>query len=301
MKQIAILSGKGGTGKTMLTASFASLETNAVWVDADVDAANLHLLLRGKVLETHGFSGGSKAWIDPSVCLECGQCLSSCRFEAIRDSFEVDPIACEGCGLCARLCPAGAIVMKEHPSGEWFVSSTSYGPFVHAKLGVAEGNSGKLVSKIREKARQIAQEQKRDLVCIDGPPGIGCPVIASLSDVDKVLIVTEPTLSGVHDMERILALVRKFRGTAVVAINKYDLNPEIAEHIGSICQAYGIELAGKIPFSPTVEQAIRRGLPPVECCEEKVQKAIVTLWDRLRLKEAGVPVVNPGPAKKGAL
>ncbi|NWF52770.1 MAG: 4Fe-4S binding protein, partial [Nitrospirae bacterium] len=203
MKQIVVISGKGGTGKTILTASFASLAKNKVMADCDVDAADLHLLLQPEIKERHEFRSGVTATIDKELCQGCGECISVCRFNAISEDFTVDPISCEGCTICSYVCPAGAIKLEENISGEWFVSETKYGPFVHAKLGIAEENSGKLVSVVRQKAKEIAEKENLDYVIIDGPPGIGCPVIASLANVDLAMIVTEPTLSGIHDMERV--------------------------------------------------------------------------------------------------
>src|SRR4030042_1695751 len=192
MKQIVVISGKGGTGKTVLTASFAALAKNKVMVDCDVDAANLHFLLQPVIKERHEFRSGKTARIDAEVCRQCGKCIDVCRFGAIGNDFTVDPISCDGCGLCSHVCFAGAITMEENLSGEWFISDTKYGPFVHAKLGIAEENSGKLVAKIRQIAKEIAEKQDLNYVIIDGPPGIGCPVVASLSGVDCALIGTAP-------------------------------------------------------------------------------------------------------------
>ncbi|GAI05092.1 unnamed protein product, partial [marine sediment metagenome] len=219
MKQIVVISGKGGTGKSVIAGSFASLAKNKVMADCDVDAADLHLLLHPTVKETHEFSGGKTAFIDERRCTECGKCQEVCRFEAI-DNYVVDPISCEGCGVCFHICPEKAIKMVDDLSGKWFVSETKYGPFVHAKLGIAEENSGKLVTLVRQNAKLIAEKEKRDFVIIDGPPGIGCPVIASLSGVDIALIVTEPTLSGIHDLERIVGVAHHFGIKGVVCINK---------------------------------------------------------------------------------
>ena len=225
MKQILVISGKGGTGKTVLTGALAALAPNKVMADCDVDAANLYLLLNPSIREKHPFQSGASAVIDPALCSRCGQCSAACRFDAVSRDFVVNPIACEGCGLCARVCPAGAVIMKENTAGDWFISETRYGPFVHAKLGLAEENSGKLVAKVRETAGEIAESKAADYVIIDGPPGIGCPVIASLSGVDLAVIVTEPSLSAIHDAERVMDLAKHFEIPVKLVVNKWDINP----------------------------------------------------------------------------
>ncbi len=193
MKQIVVISGKGGTGKTVITASLAALARSKVMADCDVDAADLHLLLNPKIKEKHEFRSGKTAIIDKKLCQQCGKCIAACRFNAISEDFTVDPVSCEGCGFCSHICPAEAIEMRENISGEWFISDTRFGPLVHARLGIAEENSGKLVTLVRQKAKESAENRGLDWVIIDGAPGIGCPVIASLSGVDCALVVTEPT------------------------------------------------------------------------------------------------------------
>jgi len=282
VKQIAIISGKGGTGKTMLSASFAALAENKVLVDCDVDAANLYLLLRPSVVQKQEFKGGVKAWTDQSRCNRCGLCREACKFEAVLEDFSIDQTDCEGCGLCARVCPENAITMREIVSGEWFVSETRYGPFVHAKLGIAEGNSGKLVAVIRQAAREIAKERCKALIIIDGPPGIGCPVIASLSGADLAVVVTEPTLSGIHDMKRVMALACHFGIPTGIVINKHDLNKENTESIESFAREHGAEVIGRIPFSPEVSKAIVQGIPPVEFCRNGVRTEIISIWEKLQ-------------------
>ena len=282
MKQIVVISGKGGTGKTVLTASLASLSKNKVMVDCDVDAADLHLLLRPIIKEKHEFRSGKTAKIDKELCQECGECLSVCRFEAISEDFTVDPVSCEGCTICSHVCPAGAIVMEENVSGEWFVSETKYGPLVHAKLGIAEENSGKLVAKVRQIAKDIAEKERRDYVIIDGPPGIGCPVIASLSGVDLALIVTEPTLSGMHDMERVVQVSKHFGVSTKVVINKYDLNPKNSETIKQICEQADIEVVALLPFSRQVSESIVQGIPLVEFSRNGIAGDIALLWERIK-------------------
>jgi len=210
MKQIVVISGKGGTGKTVITGAFASLAKNKVMADCDVDAADLHLLLQPKIKERHDFRSGLSALIDKKICQQCGKCIAACRFDAITSSFVIDPISCEGCGFCSHICPAGAIKMKENLAGEWFISETRFGPMVHAKLGIAEENSGKLVSLVRQQAKDLAEKGNYDWVIIDGAPGIGCPVIASLTGIDCAVVVTEPTLSGLHDALRVIEVTSHF-------------------------------------------------------------------------------------------
>jgi len=209
MKEVVILSGKGGTGKTSIVGSFAAIAKNKVMADCDVDAADLHLLLAPSVKEEKEFRSGQVAVIDEEKCTQCGLCQDVCRFDAITD-FEVDPISCEGCGFCSHICPVEAISMKESLSGFWFTSNTKYGPLVHARLGIAQENSGKLVALVRQRAKEIAESDGLDYIISDGPPGIGCPVISSLSGANLALLVTEPTLSGIHDLERVLGVCHHF-------------------------------------------------------------------------------------------
>ncbi len=282
MKQIVVISGKGGTGKTVLTASFASLAKNKVMADCDVDAADLHLLLQPEIKERHEFRSGVTATIDKELCQGCGECISVCRFNAISGDFTIDPISCEGCTICSYICPVGAIKLEENLSGEWFVSETKYGPFVHAKLGIAEENSGKLVSVVRQKAKEIAEKENLDYVIIDGPPGIGCPVIASLANVDLAMIVTEPTLSGIHDMERVAQVSEHFGVPTKVVINKYDINPDNSEEIKKICQKGNIEVVAQLPFSQKVSESIVQGVPLVEFCSNGIVQEVSSLWERIK-------------------
>ena len=211
MKELIVISGKGGTGKTSLMAAFASLAENKVLCDADVDAADLHLIMAPEVRERRDFQSGNTAVIDQDKCTECGQCLDLCRWNAISNDFEVNAIACEGCGVCVYFCPEKAIDFPENTCGEWFVSDTRFGPMVHARLGIAEENSGKLVTLVRQQAGKLAEAKNLDLILTDGPPGVGCPVIASVGGATAVLIVTEPTVSGVHDMQRVAQLAAHFK------------------------------------------------------------------------------------------
>lgn len=282
MKQIVIISGKGGTGKTMLTASFASLADNKVIADCDVDAADLHLLLKPEIKETLEFRSGVTAWIDLNICQKCKECISVCRFDAINNDYIVDTNSCEGCKVCSYICPSGAIVMEENISGELFISETKYGPFVHARLGIAEENSGKLVAKVRQIAKEISEREKTDYVIIDGPPGIGCPVIASLTGVDLAIIVTEPTLSGIHDMERVAQVAKHFGIKTQVVINKYDLNLKNCENIKQICKKAEIEVIAQLPFSRKVSESIVQGVPLVEFCGNEISYDIRTLWEKIK-------------------
>ena len=282
MKQILIISGKGGTGKTVLTASFAALAKRAVFADCDVDAADLHLLLGPEIKERYEFRSGKTAKIDKELCQQCGKCSDVCRFSAIHKDFTVDSVSCEGCGVCSFVCPVDAVRMEENLSGEWFISGTKYGPMVHAKLGIAEENSGKLVTLVRQNAKKLAEEQNMDYVVIDGPPGIGCPVIASLANVDIALIVTEPTLSGIHDMERVADVAKHFGISTAVVINKYDINLQNTRDIRKICQNRNIEILAELPFSEDVIKSLVKGMPVVEYCNDLITKDIVGLWDRIK-------------------
>ncbi len=285
MKQLVIISGKGGTGKTIISASFASLARNKVMVDCDVDAANLYLLLHPEIQESHPFSGGKKAKIVQDKCNGCGECLDACRFSAITEGQDgeiiIDPISCEGCGVCYHICPVEAVKMEKSISGEWYVSNTKYGPFVHARLGIGEENSGKLVTEVRKKARELAEKNNLDLVIIDGPPGIGCPVIASLSGTDIALIVTEPTLSGIHDMERVAQTAHHFKIPTACCINKHDINPKNSAIIEDWCQKNAIPLMGKIPFDDDVIRSMVNLIPLLEYSNNAASTEIKYIWKRI--------------------
>ena len=277
MKEVVILSGKGGTGKTSIVGSFAVLAKSKVLADCDVDAADLHLLLEPVIQQNHEFWSGQVTIIDEKKCTECGLCQDVCRFGAIND-FKVDRVSCEGCGFCFHICPAEAITMKDNLSGHWFISDTKYGPLVHARLGIAQENSGKLVALVRQEAKKIAEKQGFDYIISDGPPGIGCLVISSLSGANLALLVTEPTLSGIHDLERVLGVCHHFGVPALVCINKYDLNEDNTCQIESYCLGQGVELAAKIPFDNIVTEALVQGLPVVEYSRGKVAQEIERLW-----------------------
>ncbi|RJO64420.1 MAG: (4Fe-4S)-binding protein [Myxococcales bacterium] len=284
MKQLVVISGKGGTGKTTVTASFVALAGQAVAVDADVDAADLHLLLHPTVLESGEYSGGSKAEIDGERCTHCDECRPACRFDAIGVDHRIDPVACEGCGLCARLCPVEAIEMRPALSGHWFRSETRFGPFIHAKLGVAAENSGKLVSLIRTKATEVAQAAGKGLILIDGSPGVGCPVIASLTGCDLALAVTEPTLSGLSDLSRVAELAGHFQIPLAVAINKADLNEAMAAGIEIFCEQKKLKVLARIPFDPAVVKSIAAGETLVEYSTGAAALSLRQLWERTRLE-----------------
>jgi MinD superfamily P-loop ATPase len=278
LKQITVLSGKGGTGKTTITASFAVLANKLVIADCDVDAPDLHMLLHPKPIETQGFKGPKLAEIDPAKCVECGLCQETCRFEAITD-FKVDPILCEGCSTCTLVCPEDAISLKERISGQAYISKSKYGLMSHALLFPGEANSGKLVTLVRLNARQIAEKENCNMILIDGPPGIGCPAIASVSGVDVGVIVTEPTVSGIHDMKRVLRLLAHFNVLPLVCINKYDINIGNTQEIAGFCKKRNIEVVGKVPFDAIVTKAMVSEKTVIEYSPESiVSKSIDEMW-----------------------
>ncbi len=264
MKQILVISGKGGTGKTVVSGCLSVLVNNKVIVDADVDAANLHLLLHPEIKESYDFVGGKIARINKELCIECGTCREICKFSAISENFVVDPVSCEGCTICSYFCSESAIILDDRISGKYFISQTKYGPFVHARLGIAQENSGKLVAKLREVAKDIAEREKRDFIIIDGPPGVGCPVMASMTGVDLIITVTEPTLSGIHDLERVLELAGHFKIPVKVIVNKFDLNSEMSNKIESYLKEKHTEVIGKIPFSEEIINSVKMEIPFIE-------------------------------------
>ena len=280
MKEVVVLSGKGGTGKTSIVGSFAALAKDAVLADCDVDAADLHLLLQPAIREKHEFWSGQVAAIDESRCTQCGLCQELCRFKAIKD-FKVDRMSCEGCAFCSHICPSEAITMKENMAGHWFISDTRHGPLVHARLGIAQENSGKLVATVRKQAREIAERQTRDYIISDGPPGIGCPVISSLSGANMALLVTEPTLSGIHDLERVLGVCYHFGIPALVCINKYNINEENSRQIETYCHAQGANVVAKMPFDNVFTEAMVHGLPVVKYSDGTVSQQVKRLWQNV--------------------
>ena len=288
MKQLVILSGKGGTGKTSVAAAFAHLAANgskAILADADVDAANLELLLSPEVLESHEFGGGKVAVINDDACDGCGICKDVCRFDAVHEiegNFQVDPIACDGCAACVYQCPAQSIHMQPQLAGHWYRSTSRFGPLFHAALRPAQENSGKLVTMVKQQARLLAMDESYDLVLVDGPPGIGCPVISAVSGADLALIVAEPTAAGTHDMRRALETTAHFDVPAMVCINKSDLYRQGSQEIEAYCREAGILVAGRIPFDPSVTEAIVQGQPvTVFSPQGPASVAIRDLWERV--------------------
>lgn len=282
MKQITILSGKGGTGKTTITAAFAVLTGRVVVADCDVDAPDLHMLLHPEILETREFRGSKIAVIDKTKCVECGVCREKCRFSAITQNFKVDPFSCEGCGVCTIVCPVNAVTLTEKISGYAYISKIKYGFMAHALLNPGESNSGKLVTLVRQNAKLLAEKERNNLIIIDGPPGIGCPVIASVTGVDAGLVVTEPTMSGIHDLERALRLLRHFNVRPFVCVNMYDVNEENTNKISRFCEENGVEVVGSIPFNPVVTEAMVNGKAIMEYSPEcDVAKEIKAIWSKL--------------------
>jgi MinD superfamily P-loop ATPase len=282
MKELIVISGKGGTGKTSLLAAFASLAEGMVLCDADVDAADLHLIMDPRIVERHDFESGHSAVINTDPCTQCGLCRELCKWNAISEAFVVDPIACEGCGVCYYFCPEKAIDFPLDTCGEWYLSETRFGPMAHASLGIAEENSGKLVSLIRQQGKLLAEKKNLDLLLTDGPPGIGCPVIASLGGATAALIVTEPTVSGKHDMERVAELAAFFRVPALVCVNKYDLNPEMGQAIEVYAKEKNITVLDRIPFDSVFTKAMVQGKTIIEYDpDSEGALAIKKIWEDL--------------------
>ena len=282
MKQLTVISGKGGTGKTTITAAFASLAENAVIADCDVDAADMHLILKPEILDTFEFTGLKVAEIDESVCIKCGICRDACRFGSISSEIVIDIYECEGCRVCEYVCPEGAIRMVERKAGEAYSSTTRFGPMAHAKLGIGEEASGKLVTVVRDNARKLAERFRKEIIIIDGPPGTGCSVIASITGVDMVLVVTEPTLSGIHDLERVVELAGYFKIPAVVCINKYDINEENSQRIESYCKDKGIKVVGKLPYDDIPTKAMIEEKTVTEYSDGEFATRIKSLWENVK-------------------
>lgn len=288
MKELVVISGKGGTGKTSIVASFAALAKNAVFADCDVDAADLYLVLEPKIRQSSDFTGGKLASVVTEKCIACGKCRDVCRFDAVNfdgpandiaaKTFTIAPVSCEGCKVCVEFCPADAIEFNDSINGQWFVSDTRFGTMVHAKLGIAQENSGKLVSLIRREAKKIAAQKKKNLIIVDGSPGIGCPVIASITGADLVLIITEPTLSGRHDLDRVADLAAGFNIPTLVAVNKFDLNPVMAEQIEQYARKRNIKVIGKIRYDNAFTKAQIQKSTVLEYTDSAVSQDIKALW-----------------------
>ena len=299
MKELVVVSGKGGTGKTSLVASFAVLAANKTLADCDVDAADLHLVLSPSPRQSAEFQSGNEAIIRPQDCEGCGNCREACRFGAVLESessesrgrFAVDPTACEGCGVCVRVCPAQAIDFPQRVCGEWFISDTRCGPMVHARLGIAAENSGKLVSLVRREARALAEREGHDLLLVDGPPGLGCPTIASLTGASMALVVTEPTCSGEHDFARLAQLVNHFKLPAALCVNKADINPEQAGQIESRARQCGWSVLDRIRYDNAVTRAQVAGLAVVEAGPSMAAEDVRRIWEGLQ------PLIDQTQAK----
>lgn len=293
MKQVVVLSGKGGTGKTTVAAALAHLaseELSLVLADGDVDAANLELVLEPGKLEEHDFMSGKRAVIDPEACTGCGICESVCRFEAIRSLTEtslnpvyrVDGLSCEGCAACYYQCPDDAIRMEEQLAGRWFRSDTRFGPLFHAHLFAGQENSGKLVTLVKQQGRLLASDTGAELLLVDGPPGIGCPVISASAGADMALLVVEPTVAGVHDLERVLGTTQHFGVPSLVIINKADLNVHRSDEVAVFCAEQGIELVGRIPYDTVVTEAMVLGRPVTAYADGAVSAALRDVWGRIK-------------------
>ncbi|HEC80801.1 MAG TPA: 4Fe-4S dicluster domain-containing protein [Thermoplasmatales archaeon] len=287
MRETVVISGKGGTGKTSITAGFASLAKDTVFADCDVDAPDLHLILKPKIKETIGFHGLKLPTIDRAVCTNCKRCYESCKFDAIDEDINVIKERCEGCGVCTYVCPVNAIDMVDRDSGFVYISETRFGPMVHAILNTAEETSGKLVAEVRKNAKKLAEQENMENILIDGPPGIGCPVTSSITGVDLVLIVTEPTLSAIHDLERVLKVADHFAVPSVVCINKYDINQENTRRIEEYCGGRNVEVVGKIPYDAAVTEAMVAEKTIIEYnSKTEVSMTLMEIWEKIveRLK-----------------
>ncbi|MBW1773063.1 MAG: 4Fe-4S binding protein [Deltaproteobacteria bacterium] len=282
MKELVVISGKGGTGKTSVMAAFASLAENMVLCDADVDAADLHLITNPRVQEHHDFEAGHRAIINPDKCTQCGLCRDLCRWNAISEDFQINPLDCEGCGVCVHFCPEEAVDFPINTCGEWFRSDTRFGPMVHARLGIAEENSGKLVALVRQEAKKLAEKRNFNLILTDGPPGVGCPVIASIGGASAVLIVAEPTVSGKHDMVRVAQLADHFKVPGMVCVNKYDLNPEQGRNIEEFAREKDLKVLGRIPFDPVFTKAMVQAQTVIEYdSQSKACQGVREVWEKL--------------------
>ncbi|MEM0343722.1 MAG: ATP-binding protein [Thermoplasmata archaeon] len=289
MREIVLLSGKGGTGKTVVLASFASLAEATVLADCDVDAPNLHLLLDPVIKHRGAFSSRKVAEIDGRSCNSCMDCVRACRFEAfalVGNSYlkkvAINEDSCEGCGVCIRICKSRAITLRERETGEWFVSETRFGPMVHALLAPGGENSGMLVALVKQKARALARDKGSEFVLVDGPPGLSCPAISAASAADIVVLVAEPTMSGLSDFGRIADLCTHIRARATMVVNRWDINPKVTESIEKDADRRGISNLGRIPYDDSIPSLLAMGKTPMESCDSKARDAICDIWHRLQ-------------------
>lgn len=287
MKEIVVISGKGGTGKTSFTASLSVLAgKDAVIADCDVDAADMHLLMKPVIKKSENFYSGVVAEINPDKCTNCGICAEKCRFKAIpviKDQYTISSLNCEGCGYCEKLCPVDAIKMNDMNVGDWYISSTKVeNIMVHAKLGIGAENSGKLVAKVKNEAKRIAEETNKEFIIVDGSPGIGCPVVSSLSGANYVVLVTEPSVSGLHDLKRVYELVHKFNLKAGCVINKSDINPEVSNEIIDFLKKESVEYIASLPYNENFTKAMTNGQTIVEYDNGELRDKIVESWEKVK-------------------
>ncbi len=281
MKQLVVISGKGGTGKTSVVSGLASIGPRKVLADCDVDAADLHLILDPTVIDSNDFVSGERPAINAELCTQCGLCAEHCRFDAISGSFAVIPEKCEGCGVCSYICPAEAVSISPRKCGQWFKSSTRFGTMIHAELGIGEENSGKLVTTVRNASAEAAEEDKAELVLVDGSPGVGCPVIASLTNADLAVFVAEPTISAVHDLKRVHKLTEHFKIPAMAIINKCGINENQENEIRTFCNDKQILLAGELPYDTVFTKAQLAGQSVVEHDPSGMGKKIESIWNTM--------------------
>lgn len=289
MKEIVVISGKGGTGKTSITASLAVLaKDNVVIADCDVDAADMHILMQPKNIESVDFYSGELAVIDHDLCTQCGKCFDVCRFDAVDQSdgiHKIEALSCEGCGYCARVCPETAITNISLKVGKWHTAFTRFNqPMVHAKLGVGADNSGKLVAHVKNKAKEMAKHYDKEYIIVDGSPGVGCPVVSSLTGAHFAVLVTEPTVSGIHDLKRVYELVNKFKIRSACIINKYDLNEEKSQEILDFLNENNIIHLANLPYDEEFTRAMTNCKTIVESEKSTVSPMLYKAWERIKLE-----------------